>query len=97
MDLHDLEHNIRDGLHIASLAGAMMYDTLGHADQAWRVLARDEKGHPAIVETNFGQGKMLVVQASLERYVTGTLPPAGDLTPAACRDFLENVLAYLGR
>ena len=38
MDLHDLEHNIRDGLHIASLAGA-----------AWAVVAglggmRDDGG-----------------------------------------------------
>jgi len=81
---------------LASLAGAKMYDTLGHADPAWRVLARDDKGRPAIAEAPFGQGNVLVVQASLERYVTGALQPEGAVTPAVCREFLENVLAYLG-
>jgi hypothetical protein len=81
---------------IASLAGAKMYDTLTYADRAWRVRARDDRGQPAIVATTFGRGSLLVVQASLERYVTGALQPEGAITPTVCREFLENVLVHLG-
>lgn len=81
--------------HLGPLAGAKMYDTLGAADPAWTVLARDSRGQPAIVETSLGAGRVLVIQASLDRYVTGELAPEGMLTAATCREFLENVLDYL--
>lgn len=81
--------------HIETLAGVISYDTITAADPAWRVLAVDDKGQPAILETGFGKGTLLLVQPSPDRYIIGQVTPAGTLTAEACGQLLENVLAYV--
>ncbi|MHB8993678.1 MAG: RIFT barrel domain-containing protein [Armatimonadota bacterium] len=81
---------------VASLRGAMSYDTITYADPRWTVLAKDSRGGPSIVEAAFGKGKVLVVQPSPDRYVTGELATPVGLQVQTCVDFLENVLSWLG-
>jgi hypothetical protein len=80
---------------IDSLQGVMSYDTLVSADPAWEVLARDAKGGPAVVEAKFGQGRVLVVQPSVDRYVSGELGGDDKGLEATCAKFVENLLAWL--
>jgi hypothetical protein len=80
---------------IRSLAGVVSYDTLTIADRAWTVLAEDTAGNPAIVEAAFGKGRVLLVQPSPDRYVIGTEIPGKAFTADTCRQFFENILAYL--
>jgi len=80
---------------IKSLKGLISYDTIVAADPAWRVLATDAKGNPSIVEAEFGEGLVLLVQPSPDRYVIGQEPAHGALTAAACSRLLRNVVAYL--
>jgi len=58
-------------------------------------LATDQKGQPSVLECTYGKGTMLVIQASMDRYVCGEVGPQGTLTVEACRQFLRNVIAYL--
>jgi len=81
---------------IESLAGVISYDTIVGADEGWTVLARDDSGNPSIVETAFGDGRVLVVQPSPDRYVVGEETPEGGLTAEACGRFLANVVEWLG-
>ena len=80
---------------VESLAGVISYDTIPGADSAWTVLARDEAGHPAVLEATFGEGLLLVIQPSPDRYVTGQVTPSGSLTAEACGNFIRNVVAYI--
>ncbi|MFW6438078.1 MAG: hypothetical protein ACOCZ7_03595, partial [Armatimonadota bacterium] len=80
---------------IESLAGAILYDTITEADPAWRVLAVDGAGQPAIIEAEVGDGLVLVVQSSLDRYVAGTVETPEGLSTETCAGFLINVLHYL--
>jgi hypothetical protein len=82
---------------VASLRGAMSYDTITYADPRWTVLAKDSRGGPSILEAAFGKGKVLVVQPSPDRYVTGELATPAGLTVQTCTDFLENVVGWLSR
>ena len=80
---------------VKSLAGAISYDTVVQADQAWSVLATDQGGQPSVLECRYGKGAMLVIQASMDRYVCGEVQPEGTLTVEACRQFLRNLVAYM--
>ncbi|MGC9318851.1 MAG: hypothetical protein ACP5KN_12540 [Armatimonadota bacterium] len=80
---------------ISSLAGAVMYDTITGADPGWRVLAVDDAGQPAVIEAQVGDGTVLVVQPSIDRYVVGTVEPPEGLSTEACTRFLINVLHYV--
>jgi len=79
---------------LQSLTGVISYDTIPEADAAWSVLATDDKGQPAIVETRLGKGTALVVQPSPDRYVTGHEQPRPPLTTDACARFMENLMHY---
>jgi len=80
---------------IDSLAGAISYDTIIEADPAWKVLATDAKGQPSVIETTLGEGSLLVIQPSVDRYVTGEVQPEGTLKVETCGQFIENVVEYL--
>lgn len=83
--------------HMSTLKGLMSYDTIVSADSHWRVLAKDGRGQPSIIEADCGKGAVLVVQPSADRYVTGELAPVGDVGVEACSQFLENVLGWLDK
>ena len=80
---------------IKSLAGVVSYDTIVRADPAWRVLAKDQKGQPSVLECAFGKGRILLVLPSPDRYVCGETQPEGTLSVEECRRFLGNVVAYM--
>jgi hypothetical protein len=80
---------------IESLAGAISYDTIIAADPAWKVLATDAQGQPAVIETTLGDGMLLVIQPSVDRYVTGEVQPQDTLKVETCGQFIENVVEYL--
>ncbi len=77
------------------LRDCISYDTITAADPGWTVLARDRKGNPSIVEASVGDGAVLVVQPSPDRYVISAESPAGSLTVEACGQLLRNVVAWL--
>ena len=81
---------------VAGLKGLLSYDTIGYADPRWTVLAKDNRGGPAILQTSFGQGRLLVIQPSVDRYAAGDLPPAPGVAASACADLMTNVLEWLG-
>lgn len=80
---------------IENLSGVISYDTIVRADERWKVLATDNRGQPAIIEAQCGQGAVLVVQPSPDRYVVGQLTPTGGLATGTCAKFIENVLQWL--
>ena len=80
---------------VGSLEGAVIYDTIVGADPAWDVLAVDEGDRPAIMEARVGEGRLLVIQTSIDRYVAGTLSPPDGLATADCGNLLLNVIHYL--
>ena len=80
---------------VGSLSGAVLYDTVSQAAEGWQVLATDTAGAPAILQARVGKGSLLVIQASIDRYVAGTLDPPGELSADACANLLVNVVAYL--
>jgi len=83
MDLHDIEHNTRDGVHIAALAGAWIAAVAGFGGM------RDHDGHlsfaprlpPQLERLAFGlwfRGRMLRVEAT-KTEATYTLSQGGPL------------------
>lgn len=78
-----------------SLAGIISYDTMPSAGEEWTVLATDDKGQPAIVTMKSGEGRVLVVQPSPDRYVVGHEPAIAPLTTDACASLIENIVAWL--
>ncbi|MGI5818852.1 MAG: hypothetical protein ACOX9R_12230 [Armatimonadota bacterium] len=90
------EHRIfGEPARVESLTGAVIYDTIVEADPAWEVLAVDEEGRPAIMEAEVGQGRLLIIQSSLDRYIAGSLTPPEGLSTADCGNLLLNVVHYL--
>jgi hypothetical protein len=81
---------------IEALRGVISYDTIVTADEAWTVLATDDREQPSIVEMTDGEGRVLVVQPSPDRYVIGEAEAQAPLTVEACAQFIENLVAYLG-
>ncbi|MGM0494223.1 MAG: hypothetical protein ACQER1_14930, partial [Armatimonadota bacterium] len=80
---------------VPSLAGAVSYDTIIEADEAWDVLATDGDGRPAIVQGRLGAGEVIVIQPSPCRYVTGEVMPEGEVTSDSASRFFANVLGWL--
>lgn len=78
---------------VADLSGATMFDSVAWADEAWEVLAADTAGRPAVLALTVGEGRVLVIVPSFERYVTGLLA-ASEAQVAGYRAFLENVVAW---
>ncbi|MEA3401811.1 MAG: hypothetical protein U9R79_11275 [Armatimonadota bacterium] len=76
---------------VRDLAGMQMYDTIARAD-GWQVLMEDEAGRAAIIATSCGEGRILAMMPSVERYVTGALDD-GKLEQVA-REFLHNIIAW---
>ncbi len=81
---------------VESLTGAVVYDSIVEADREWEVLAVDESDRPAILEAQVGEGRLLVIQTSVDRYVAGTATPPEGLSAADCANLLLNVVHYLG-
>jgi hypothetical protein len=80
---------------ITDVSGVKMYDTLRVIpDDPWSVLLRDAEGTPAIIEGSFGKGKVIVMQPSFERVVTGA-EKAPDAAEAQA--LFESILAYVTR
>src|SRR5204862_768458 len=84
MDLHDIEHNTRDGVHIAALAGAWIAAVAGFGGM------RDHDGHlsfaprlpPQLERLAFGlwfRGRLLRVEAT----ETGATDPRREGGPLA--------------
>lgn len=92
-DIVEAGHALFAGIEADALAGAQMFDSVARANEEWRVLARDAKDRPAILELAAGEGRVLVMVPSLERYVTGELPGSDELDAAAAR-FMENLLDW---
>ncbi len=69
---------------IESATGIVSYDTIVEAGDAW------------IVEMSDGEGTVLVVQPSPERYVVGEAQAQAPLTVEVCAQIMENIVAYLG-
>ncbi|MCD6360535.1 MAG: hypothetical protein J7M38_06665, partial [Armatimonadetes bacterium] len=80
---------------LEAIAGIISYDTIVEADEAWTVLATDDKGQPSIVEMADGEGRVLVVQPSPDRYVVGEETPGDGLTVETCAQLIENLVAWL--
>ena len=69
MDLHDLEHNTRDGVHIASLAGSWLalvcgFGGLRHEDGEITFIPRLPGGLARITFNVLAQGRHLVVEVT---------------------------------
>ncbi|MFP4248909.1 MAG: hypothetical protein ACLFU7_04585 [Armatimonadota bacterium] len=80
---------------VESLTGAVVYDSIVEADPEWEVLAVDEGDRPAILEAQVGEGRLLILQTSVDRYVAGALMPPEGLSAADCGNLLLNVVRYL--
>jgi hypothetical protein len=78
-----------------ALAGIASYDTMPLAGEEWTVLATDEKGQPSIVTMQAGEGRVLVVQPSPDRYVVGQELAIAPLTTDTCAALIENIVAWL--
>ena len=78
-----------------SLSGAVEYDRLTGAGAGWQVLAVDAGGAPAIIHAKAGKGEVVVVQASVDRYITGEVSPAGTLRVEDCEAFLRNLVEWV--
>ena len=59
------------------------------------MLATDNAGQPSIVTIQAGEGRVLVVQPSPDRYVVGQETAIAPLTTDACAALIENVVAWL--
>ncbi len=95
-EIMDPEHPIFTQPHrIESLAGTIMYDTIIEADEAWEVLATDNREQPAIIEGSFGEGAVIVVQPSPCRYVIGATQSVSEINADRAARFYENLLAWL--
>lgn len=80
---------------VESLSGAVEYDRLTGAGAGWQVLAVDAGGAPAIIHAKAGKGEVVVVQASVDRYITGEVSPAGTLRVEDCEAFLRNLVEWV--
>jgi hypothetical protein len=80
---------------LETLAGIISYDTMPVAGEEWTVLATDDKGQPSIVTMRAGEGRVLVVQPSPDRYVVGQEFAAPPLTTDTCASLIENIVAWL--
>jgi hypothetical protein len=89
------DHTLFAGLDAGALAGAKMYDSVAMAGEAWEVLATDSEGRPAVLELRAGEGRVIVMVPSFERYLTGELPGSQELT-AACRQMMQNIIGTAG-
>lgn len=76
-------------------AGIISYDTITGAGEEWTVLATDDRGQPSIVTMQAGEGRVLVVQPSPDRYVVGQESAIAPLTTDACASLIENIVAWL--
>jgi len=73
----------------------LSHDTLTTTAPAWTVLAEDTAGGPAIGEARSGKGCLLLAQPSPDRYVIGREMSSKEFSMDTCRQFFENILAYL--
>jgi len=80
---------------LTSIKGAICYDTIVWADPRWQILATDQRLQPALLEASCGQGSILIVQPSFVRYVIGQAAVSKELSEETCRQFLQNVQAWL--
>lgn len=72
---------------IASLQGLIDLDSIVEAGPGWRVLARNARGGPSILEARIGRGIFLLSMTNMEeRCVQGD---------ATARALMENLLAYV--
>jgi hypothetical protein len=92
------EHPVfTDPAEVGALTGAVLYDTIIEADAGWEILAVDDAGQPAILQADAGEGRLLVIQPSIDRYVAGTVEAPEGLAVTDCVGLLRNVLAVLAR
>ncbi len=71
----------------AAVSGARMYDTFQvMPHDPWKILMRDAAGGPAIVEAQFGKGRILIMQPSFERF---------EGEPADGRALFQNAVEYV--
>ncbi|MBD3293147.1 MAG: hypothetical protein GF393_09500 [Armatimonadia bacterium] len=84
-----------DPAEVASIAGAELYDTITEADAGWDVLAVDAAGGPAILQAQVGEGLVLVIQPSLDRYVAGTVEAPEGVDVSDCAGLLRNAIHAL--
>jgi hypothetical protein len=80
---------------VETLTGVISYDTMTTVGEEWTVLATDDRGQPSIVTMRAGEGRVLVVQPSPDRYVIGQEPAIAPVTIEACASFIENIVAWL--
>ena len=85
------EHVLFEG--VAAIRPAVCYDTLAYADPAWNVLARDDRGGPAIIETVYGKGRILVIAPSFDRWAGEKKEDTG-VPESVSRQLLANLLRW---
>jgi len=82
---------------VTSIRGATCYDTIAYAAPAFRVLALDGDGKPCVLSTRYGDGEIIVIEPSLDRFLLSSDEAARALAPEICKAFLENLIAYISR
>jgi len=86
------EHPLFAG--VGNLDKVICYDTITYADPGWKVLARDTAGQPAILEAAIGQGRILVIEPSLDRIAAGKETVPEGVRVEDCRRFIENLILW---
>lgn len=84
------DHALFARLAAAELAGIVSYDCIVWAAPQWRTLMTDTAGHPAVLEGQFGKGRVLVIQPSFDRPVVDPKDPHADRA-GPCRKLLGNL------
>ncbi len=82
-------------VRLSRLPPVVCYDSIVRAAPEWRTLMQDASGRPAIAEAAVGPGRVLVVMPSFDRPVVD--PGAAAQVRAACRGFIQNLIAYARR
>lgn len=78
-------HPLFRGIEASQLAGVVSYDQIEWASPEWQVLMQAENGTPAILEAQYGAGRILVILPSFDRQVPEGNSPA---STALIRNFL---------
>jgi hypothetical protein len=79
---------------VGTLKGVVCYDTITYAAPAWRVLARDALGGPAILEGAVGDGRLLLIEPAIDRIACGAEAPPEGVERDSCQRFIENLARY---
>ena len=87
------EHAIFAELTTGALAGVQSFDRFDWAAPGWRVLMAGADGSPAVLQTEVGKGRVLVVMPSFDRVAVAAEDSA---SRKAARALMANLLRWAG-